>query len=153
MLKPNLLREILVKFAPYFKQNPELLEVYVTSGNIQSTGTASVSYLTEYEINVFAMDFSGELDHLILAILTWAKKHQPDLLFNPDKRKSGIRFDADILDSEKIDVLFTIKATERVVIKIEDEKIIFDRPLEPNFPDRPLPDWDKLIEEGILTYA
>ncbi|SUC26980.1 Uncharacterised protein [Providencia rustigianii] len=55
--------------------------------------------------------------------------------------------------AKKIDVLFTIKATERVVIKIEDEKIIFGRPLEPNFPDRPLPDWDKLIEEGILTYA
>lgn len=73
MLKPNLLREVLVKFAPYFKQNPDLLEVYVTSGHIQSTGTESVSYLNEYEINVFVMDFAGELDHLILAVLTWAK--------------------------------------------------------------------------------
>ncbi len=153
MLKPNLLREMLVKFAPHFKQNPDLLEVYVTSGHIQSTGTESVSYLNEYEINVFVMDFAGELDHLILAVLTWAKKHQPDLLFNPDKRKAGIRFDADILDTDKIDVLFTIKATERVVITFESNQIVFERPLEPSFPNRPMPDWDTLIDEGIITYA
>lgn len=153
MRKPNLLREILVRFAPYFKENPDLLEVYVTSGHIESTGTQSVSYLNDYEINVFAMDFAGDLRHLILAILTWAKLHQPDLLFNPDKRKAGIRYDADILDSEKIDVLFVIKATERVIVTFDDNKIVFDHPLEPAFPNRPMPDWDKLIEQGLLEYA
>lgn len=153
MLKPNLLREVLVKFVPYFKENPDLLEVYVTSGHIESTGTASVSYLNDYEINVFAMDFAGDLRHLILGVLTWAKQHQPDLLFNPDKRKNGIRYDADILASDKIDVLFVIKATERVLVMFEDNKIVFEHPLEPSFPQRPMPDWDQLIDEGVLTYA
>ncbi|MGQ7951002.1 phage tail protein [Providencia huashanensis] len=149
MLKPNLLRQTIIEQIPQFKQNPDLLEVYITEGGIQATGTQSASYLNEYQIQVLAMDYAGELSALSLAILTFARKHQPDLLFNPDKRANGIRYKADILDNEKIDVLYTIKATERVIVKKVNGKIVQEHISEPEIA---LPAWDIVIDEGVMVH-
>lgn len=149
MLKPNLLRQVIVEQIPQFKQNPDLLEVYITDGGIQATGTQAASYLNEYQIQVLAMDYTGELSALSLAILTFARKHQPDLLFNPDKRANGIRYKADILDTEKIDVLYTIKATERVIVKKVNGQIVQEHISEPEIA---LPAWDIVIDEGVMVH-
>lgn len=151
MLKPNLLRQIIVEQIPFFKQDPDLLEVYVIEGGVQATGTQSASYLNEYQIQVLAMDYTGELSELSLAILMFARKHQPDLLFSPDKRANGIRYKADILDNEKIDVLFTIQASERVIVKKENGKITQTHITEPT-PALPMPAWDIVIDEGVMTH-
>lgn len=153
MLKVNLLREMIVKCAAQFKQDPKGLEVYTTRGTIQSTGVPAIGWSTEYEINVFVTDFAGELNHLILAILLWAQQYQPDLLFNEDKQKNGIRFDADILDNDTIDALFTIKANEYTYTRFDDGNVVFNTPLEPDEPVRQLPEWTARVESGVITYA
>lgn len=153
MLKVNLLREMLVKCAPQFKQDPKGLEVYTTRGTIQSTGVPAIGWSIEYEINVFVTDFAGELNHLILAILLWAQQYQSDLLFNEDKQKNGIRFDADILDNDTIDALFTIKASESTYTRFDDGNVVFDTPLDPFKPDQQLPEWTARVESGVITYA
>lgn len=116
MLKADLLRALIVAHQPWFRDNPDRLEVYATSGKVNAGGTASASYRYEYELNVLAMDYPYDLDSLTLPVLAWARRHQPALLLNPDLRREGIRFEAEILDNDTADVLYTIKASEMVIV-------------------------------------
>lgn len=59
MLKAKLMRDIITEFHPWFKTNPDALEVYVTRGKVIATGTPSMSFMYQYELNVLAMDFPG----------------------------------------------------------------------------------------------
>jgi hypothetical protein len=45
------------------------------------------------------------------------------LLFNPDRARDGITFEADILSNSTMDVLIKIQASEAVVVKVEDGKL------------------------------
>ena len=116
MLKPARMREIICAHHPQFAHNPEQLEVYLKAGHIICAGRASPSYRYAYELHVLAMDFAGSLDDLVLPILIWAREQQPDLLLNPDQHQAGITFDADILNDNTIDVQFTLKVSEAVVV-------------------------------------
>lgn len=138
MLKPALLREFLTQCEPHFLQNTEALEVYATEGNVIATGTAGNSFLYSYKLNVLAMDYPGSLDNLTLPILKWVREQQPALLFNPDKREAGIRFDADILDNDTADILIVLPVTERVVVEIKDGKEIITHHPEPKFKPGPV---------------
>lgn len=116
MLKADLLRAMIVAFQPWFKDNPDRLEVYATSGKVSAGGAASASYRYDFELNVLAMDYPYDLDSLTVPILAWARRHQPELLLNPERRREGIRFEAEILNNDTADVLYTIKASEMVIV-------------------------------------
>ncbi|MGL5948152.1 MAG: phage tail protein [Aeromonas sp.] len=116
MIKPARLREIICAYHPHFKQNPEQLEVYLTAGRIESTGRATLGYRYHYALQVLALDFNGSLDDLTLPILLWAREQQPELVLNPERNQDGITFKADILSDSSVDVLYTIQASEAVVV-------------------------------------
>ncbi|WP_210452347.1 phage tail protein [Pantoea ananatis] len=116
MLKADLLRTAIVAQQPWFRDNPDRLEVYVTSGKVMAGGTASASYRYEYELNVLAMDYPYDLDSLTVPVLAWARRHQPALLLNPELRRDGISFDAELLSNDTADILFNIKASEMVIV-------------------------------------
>lgn len=119
MLKADLLRAIIVAYQPWFKENPDRLEVYVTSGKVNSGGAASLSYRYEYQLNVLAMDYPHDLDSLTVPVLAWARRHQPALLLNPELRRDGISFEAELLSNDTADVLYTIKASEMVIVTLD----------------------------------
>nr|WP_272579386.1 phage tail protein [Providencia sp. PROV265] len=133
MLKPKLLREFIAKSDPFFQQNAEALEVYVTEGQVIATGTASNSFLYRYKLNVLAMDYPNPLDNLTLPVMKWVREQQPDLIFNPDKREAGIRFDADILDNDTADILIVLQVTERVTVDSSSGKDVITHLPEPKF--------------------
>lgn len=116
MLKPKLLREFLTAREPRFQQNPESLEVYASEGNLIATGRPGNSFMYSYKLNLLVMDYPNSLDDLMLPVLKWVREQQPALIFNPDKREGGIRFDADILDNDTADILIVLSVTERVVV-------------------------------------
>lgn len=120
MLKADLLRAAIVAHQPWFVQNPDRLEVYVTSGKVIAGGTASASYSYSYELNVLAMDYPYDLDSLTMPVLGWARRHQPVLLLNPELRKEGISFDAELLNNDTADILFVIKASEMVIVNFDE---------------------------------
>ncbi|RUT67206.1 phage tail protein [Morganella morganii] len=136
MLKPKLLRDFLTAREPYFRQNAEALEVYASKGSIIATSTPGLSFLYSYELNVLAMDYPNSLDNLTVTILKWVRKHQPSLIFNPDKRERGISFDADILDNNTADILFVMPVTERVIVEETDGEDIVTHLPEPDFNPR-----------------
>lgn len=120
MLKAELMRQAIVAHQAWFVDNPDSLEVYVTKGNVVAGGGASPSFAYHYELNVLAMDYPGSLDDLAIPVLAWARRHQPALLFNPQRREKGISFDAEILNNDTADILFVINASEMVIVNFDD---------------------------------
>ncbi|CDL87251.1 phage tail protein [Xenorhabdus cabanillasii] len=144
MLKPNLLREMIVRHEPFFNQNPDRLEVFVTKGNLMATGTNSASFLYQYQLEVLALDYPHPLDNLSIPILACARRHQPDLLFNPERRKDGFRFEVDLLNNDTADILFTVPVSERVMVSREDGRLIPVHLDEPVSHSPSLAAWDVL---------
>ncbi|AXG42670.1 phage tail protein [Photorhabdus laumondii subsp. laumondii] len=151
MLKTKLMRDIITKHNPFFVQNPDRLEVYVTEGNLIATGTASPLFLYQYKLHVLALDYPASLDSLSIPVLEWARRHQPDLLFNPDQRTDGIKFDADILSDGTADILFVLRTTERVVVQTENGQLTTQHLDEPPYPSAsPSKDpWGVLIDGDV----
>ncbi|WP_315708988.1 phage tail protein [Brenneria uluponensis] len=117
MLKPNLLRKTISQHVPWVRENPDRLVIYVQRGNIVSHGGVAAAFEFRYTLEVLAMDYPGTLDDLAVPVLLWAREYQPDLLFNPERRKDGIKFDADLLSNSTMDVLISIQVDESVVVE------------------------------------
>lgn len=116
MLKADALRAVVMDRIPWLKENPDQLMICVRKGNVVATGMPSASFEYRYTLELLVMDYPGDLDELSIAILAWANKHQPDLMFNPDRRTQGITFEADILSTDCADILISMTTTDAVVV-------------------------------------
>ncbi|WAW09810.1 phage tail protein [Oxalobacter vibrioformis] len=56
----------------------------------------------------------------MVPLLSWLYVHQIELLSNPDRRKTGIRFEADF-NNRTMDISIELDLTEKVIVR-EDEK-------------------------------
>ena len=136
MLKMDILRRRLNDAIPWVKRNPDQLDTRIRKGNIVASGRPGASFEYRYHLDVLVMDFPNDIDMLTLAILTWARDHQPDLIFNPDKRVREISFDADILDNGNADVLFSLPVSEAVTVTQDSNGNIKFKPHdEPDYRD------------------
>ena len=140
MLKPDLLRKHISHAVPWLRDNPDNLAVYVQKGRMVSTGQRSASFEYEYTIEVLAMDYPEPLDTLSLPILAWARLYQPELLFNPDRGRDGITFEAD--------VLIKIQASEAVVVRVEEGKPVIHHRADP-MPGPELGAWSLVFEDTV----
>ncbi|MVT04322.1 phage tail protein [Enterobacter sp. 10-1] len=121
MKKAELLRAALTAGNTWCKANPEQITVWVEKGHIQIEATGEASFMYHYTIQVLAMDFPGQIDDLMLPLLSWVWQQQPDLLLNPDNNRK-VEFDADIVNDDVADILFKVPAWERVIVEIADGK-------------------------------
>lgn len=114
MYKPDSLRKALTAASPALRQNPDRLRVFIDEGAINCAGGASLSFEYAYTLDVLVTDYAGHPDTLIVPILAWLRRHQPDLLLNPDRMRDGFTFEADLLNNQTADISIKIKLTERV---------------------------------------
>ncbi|WP_269934797.1 phage tail protein [Serratia liquefaciens] len=121
MKKAELLRDALIASNQWCKANPDQFTVWVEKGHIEIQATGESSFMYLYPIQVLAMDFPGQLDDLMLPLLSWVWENQPDLLMNPDSNKK-IEFDADIVSDDSADILLKVPVWERVMVTIENGK-------------------------------
>lgn len=84
MLKINTLRDAMTHDCTWCHANPEKFTVYVNTGGIETTGE-SPSFLYRYTIGIFVMDFTQSVDELMVPLMRWLYRNQPDLLLNPEK--------------------------------------------------------------------
>ncbi|MBS0927803.1 phage tail protein [Klebsiella michiganensis] len=115
MKKAELLRVALIAGNTWCKANPEQITVWVEKGHIQIEATGEASFIYHYTIQVLAMDFPGQVDDLMLPLLSWVWQQQPDLLLNPDNNRK-VEFDADIVNDDVADILFKVPVWERVIV-------------------------------------
>ncbi|EPV8458077.1 TPA: phage tail protein [Serratia marcescens] len=123
MKKAELLRDALTAASAWCKANPELFTVFVEKGHIEIQATGEPSFMYVYPLQVFVMNYPGDLDDLMLPLLGWIWEYQPDLLLNPDKNKS-IEFEADIANDDTADLLLKVPIWERVMVTRQNGKLL-----------------------------
>lgn len=136
MKKPADLRNHLEACVPCLKKHPENLHVFVEKGNIVSRIGGGLSFEYRYTINLIITDFTDHADTLNIPLLAWVAINQPEILQNPDKQENAIRFEAEIIDHDTVDLSIMIDLTERViVVKNIDGSYTATHPDEPTLPD------------------
>ncbi|EKN3458393.1 phage tail protein [Yersinia enterocolitica] len=134
MLKPDSLRAAILKAVPYIKQNPDCLHLFVDKGAIIATLAPSLSFESQYTLNIVVTDYAESMDLIVVPILHWLRTNQPDIMANPDKRQDGFTFEADYLDNKLRDISIDLKLTERTIVKEQEGKLTvttLDEPPEP----------------------
>ncbi|MGI4815398.1 MAG: phage tail protein [Janthinobacterium lividum] len=119
MIKPALLRAALVAAIPSLATDPDKLTVFIDQGSIVASGTPSASFEYRYVVNALALDFSGDSDLVMLALIEWARSHQPDLLSGTGDDDTGICFEVDILNNATVDLSITMQLSESVVVSTD----------------------------------
>lgn len=138
MLKPDKIREIITLANPYLKRDPDKLQVFLDSGRIVAYGAASLSYEYRYTLNVIVQDYPNHADQIFLPMLVYLRTQQPELFENHEKAQNLIRFDAEMLNQQTIDLSIQVDLTERVVVELSaGNKLHATHVGEPGHPDFP----------------
>lgn len=138
MQKPADLRTFLTAAVPDFARDPDKIQIFVGKGKLVSTGTAGLSHEFRYTLTVYALDFAGEPEALMVPLLVWLRRNQPDMFDNPQRRAEGFRFEADPKNHNTVDLEVEIDLTERVGIARDDSGVLVVSYLpEPVSPDLP----------------
>lgn len=117
MLKPPDLRQHLTSAVPDLGRDPEKLIVLAKGGKLVNTGTPSLSFEYRYTLNIIVLDFAGHADGIMVPLLEWARRNQPELFDNEQLRQNAIRFDVEYLTTSTVDLSIEIDLTERVLIR------------------------------------
>lgn len=115
MRKPIDLRQHLTAALPDLRRDPERLVMTVTGGQIQATAVPKLAWQYAYTLRMIFLDWTLHSDVIMAPLLVWVHQHQNELLANPDKK--GIRFDAEYLNTESMDLVVYLDLTERVIAK------------------------------------
>lgn len=119
MEKPASLRAALQAALPEFKNHPEKLRIFVTSGSIEPNKN-TLGYLQRYTLSLFVEDIAFDPAYLNVAVINWLQTHQPDILGPHNQPARPITFEAEPLESDRWDILMEIKLTETVLARIDD---------------------------------
>lgn len=136
MTKLDSLRDLLLRAVPALGANPETLSIFVDRGRVAARVGATLSFEYRYTANLVAQDFAGSPDQIIVPVLAWIARHQPDLMAKPNGEP--IAFEAELLDADTTDLSLTIELTERVkverlpdgsrsIVHIDDDADTLDR--------------------------
>lgn len=116
MNKPSALREYLRRCIPQLATDPQQLKIFVERGNIVARSGESLSFEYRFTLSLFFQDFAGSLDLLAIPLLAWLSTNQPDLLQNKEKASKALRFEAEPLSNDKMDIVVEIDLTESVIV-------------------------------------
>jgi len=136
MKKPASLRAAIVAAVPGLADNPDRFLVFADAGAVAATNTKTLSFEYQYTLNLILLDYAGDADPVMLALLQWVRLNQPDLLDNADKRREGIAFEVDHLNNLTFDLSIKLPLSEAV-------KVGADYLGAPTFThlDEPVPEW------------
>jgi len=115
MIKPESLRDHLLASVPGLRDSPDRLLVFVEEGKLQSSYEPGLSFQYVYTLSLILTDYAGSPDSVMLPLLQWVTRHQPELLANP-ARRDDIAFDVDVLANDLVDVAVKLPLSECVVV-------------------------------------
>jgi hypothetical protein len=111
MKKSDSLRAAIIAANQALARDPERLLIFAENGTSQSYSTGDPSFSLNYDLTIVIISFAGDPAEILMPIHNWLLINQPDLAV-PDAE--AIRFQADILDNNLVDVQFTISLREQV---------------------------------------
>lgn len=133
MKKPQSLRQHIEQAFDYLAQNPDRLMIFADAGVIKSTLAKGLSFEYQYKLNVILIDYAGDVDALAVVLLDWIRVNQSELMANLERVEDAIKFEADILDNDSVDLSITLPLTERVIVKREGSQMVMSYPEEPQY--------------------
>lgn len=117
MLKPHSLRAHLTDATPELKRDPDKLTIFITNGRLVAAAAASLSFVYRYTLKLVVLDYSSHADAIFVPMLAWLRTNQVEIFENPDLREKSIRFEAEYLNKETMDLSIELDLTERVIVK------------------------------------
>lgn len=120
MIKPARLREALTQAWPVLQHDPDKLLVFIDQGHLVATAAPTLSFEYHYQLNLVLTDYAGSADEIMVALLSWIKRHQPELLAPRDPHESRLCFEVDPLNHTTCDLSITLPLTERVIVTPDD---------------------------------
>lgn len=131
MRKPDSLRQWLEACLPALKNHPDQLQVYIDEGSVRAQRGQSLSFAYGYTLAVLLTDYAGSPDQLVVPLLAWIEREQPELLRREDGQP--FQFEAEILDRNRVDLLIRLELTEPVIVMPRPDGSGFDmtRPAPP----------------------
>lgn len=136
MRKAESLRAWLTQWVPELATHPDRLAVYVESGQVQARKSATPSFSYAYTLRIGLWDFAGSADRVIVPLMAWIEREQPQLLRRADSQPFS--FEAELLDSDTSDILIGIELTETVLVIPRPDGSGYDisHPPEPDLTDQ-----------------
>lgn len=116
MLKPHSLRAHLTAATPELRDNPDKLSVFITNGRIVAAGAASISFVYRYTLKLVVLDYSSHANAIFVPLLAYLRTQQIEIFENTDLRDRSIRFEAEYLNKETMDLSIEVDLTERVIV-------------------------------------
>lgn len=116
MKKPLDLREHLETTVPSLKADPDKLHIFIERGAIASRLGGGMSFEYRYDLVLIVTDYADHADSLIIPLLAWISINQPDLMQHPERIEQAIKFEAELIDHDKVDLQLTLALTESVVV-------------------------------------
>jgi len=117
MLKPDHLRQHLVAALPQLARDPEKLIVLAKDGNAVCTATGTLSFEYRYTLQIIVLDYAGHADAIMVPLLAWIQRQQPELLDNSTLRERAVRFEVEYLTTDTVDIAIEIDLTERALVR------------------------------------
>lgn len=133
MKKPQSLRTHLLNAIPELQRDPERVLIFVDEGNVRSTLANGLSFEYEYTLTMILTDYAGDLAAVSIPVLDWVRENQSELMANLDHAKKGIKFEAEILANDKVDLAIQLPLTERVIVKQTNDGLNVSYPEEPKY--------------------
>ncbi|PSJ22128.1 phage tail protein [Halomonas sp. ND22Bw] len=110
------LRAHLLDAVPELQRGPERLLTFVQDGSIRFQRGQHLSHEYRFEAQLVVTDYAGGTDTLMIPLLQWLSRYEPDL--DPD---DGVRFEAELLSNQAYDLAITVRLSERVVALVDCE--------------------------------
>ncbi len=135
MYKPKSLRKALTDAVPDLARNPEMMRIFIDNGKLASTLAASLSFENQYTLNVVVIDFTGDIELLLVPIQAWLRIHQADIMTTDEGRKKGFTYFADINSNDSADISISLMLTERTIVREDGDKLHVESVPEPQPPE------------------
>lgn len=135
MNKATDLRHYLLRRVPDLAQDPERLLTFIDNGKVEFWPADNLDHVLRMPLRIIITDFKGHPDSLIIPVLEWINAKEEGF-----DAQNGLSFESEIIDSETIDIMLSIKINELVKVRDNDQggyQIEHVIPPDPPAPDAP----------------
>lgn len=147
MLKPAEIRKAISAANESLRRDPDKLLVFIDEGRIVCRGGRNLSYEYQYTLNIIITDYPHHADRVILPMLAWLRRHQPDIFENHEKSNEAIRFQVEIVNQQTVDISIEVDLSERVIVTHEGNRLIAQHQIIDDLPDLPR----EMIEVEVIN--
>ena len=142
MKKLEDLRNHILTNVPDLNRNPDKLLSFIEDGNIEFWQGPNLSHNYSLPIRIIVTDYSGDLDHLILPIISWLSYREP----GADPQRT-ISFEAELLNNNSYDISITVNVTERVIVTALETGLHAEHVLpKPEMEMNPDAEWQIILD-------